>query len=245
MGNKRNRRSRRHETQSLDRGWSEAQVETPMKGNETLTNVSTVIQEPLCENENRSNLIEPSQISNEIQVWTENFEQKNNDRIMKMREEMENKFDAILKEIRTNKTISTITNPRSEVDGMQNSQPSGSKSIRCNGVDASNVENSDTEDEDDQPLRASQMHELRNAARPNYQNIQNMNETTVSNEDSEEKDYHMVTGAKRQLHRQSSQNFQSLNDTLGSHADQTASTVTNKPLDPLNQIALAIEKLAN
>ena len=31
-----------------------------------------------------------------------------------MREEMENKFDAILKEIKTNKTTTTITNPRSE-----------------------------------------------------------------------------------------------------------------------------------
>ena len=54
---------------------SETQVETPMQGNETLTNVSTVIQEPLGENENRSSLIEPSQISNKIHVWTENFEQ--------------------------------------------------------------------------------------------------------------------------------------------------------------------------
>ena len=90
MGNKRNRRSRRLETPSPDRELSEPQVETPMQGNETLTNVSTVIQGPLGENENRSSLIEPSQISNEIQVWTENFEQKNNDRIMKMREEMEN-----------------------------------------------------------------------------------------------------------------------------------------------------------
>ena len=95
MENKRNRRSRRHETPSPDRKLSEAQIETPMQGNETLTTVSTVIQEPLGENENRSSLIEPSQISNEIKVWTENFEQKNNDRIMKMREEMENKFYAI------------------------------------------------------------------------------------------------------------------------------------------------------
>ena len=246
MRNKRNRRFRRHETPSLDRELSEAQVETPMHGNETLTNVSTVIQEPLGENENRSNLIEPSQISNEIQVWTENFEQKNNDRIMKMREEMENKFDAILKEIRTNKTTSTITNPRSEVDGMQNSQPSGSKSIRSNGVHASNIESSDTGDEDNHPLRASQMHELRNPARPIHQNIQNVNETIVSNEDSEEEeDHHMVTGANRQLQIQSSQNPQSLNDTIGSHADQTASLLTYKPLDPVNKIAPAIEKLAN
>ena len=55
----------------------------------------------------------------------------------------------------------------------------------------------------------------------------------------------MVTGANRQLHRQSSQNPQSLNDTVGSHADQTTSTLTNKPLDPVHQIAQAIEKLAN
>ena len=245
MGNKRNRRSRRHETPSPERELSETQVETPMQGNETLTNVSTVIQEPLGENENRSSLIEPSQISNEIQVWTENFEQKNNDRIMKMREEMENKFDAILKEIRTSKTTSTITNPRSEINGMQNSQPSGSKSIRSNGVHASNIENSDTENEDDHPLRASDMRELRNPARPLCQNEPNLDGTIISEGDSEEEDYHMVTGVGRQLHRQSSQNPQSLNDTVGSYADQTTSPLTNKPLDPVNQIAQAIEKLAN
>ena len=218
MGNKRNRRSRRHETPSPDRDLSEEQVETPMQGNETLTNVSTVIQEHLGENESRSNLIEPSQISNEIQVWTEDFEQKNNDSIMKMREEMESKFDAILKETRTNKTTSTITNPRCESDGIQNS------------AITSNIENSDTEDEDDHPLRASEMHEPRSHARLIHQYIPKINETIVSNDDSQEEDYHKVTGANRQLHRQSSKNPQSLNDTVGSHADQTTSTLTNKSL---------------
>ena len=52
----------------------------------------------------------------------------------------------------------------------------------------------------------------------------------------------MVTGANRQLHRQ---NSQKLNDTVGSHADHNVSNSTAKPLDPVNQIALAIEKLAN
>ena len=42
------------------------------------------------------------QISNEIQAWIENFEQKIKDKMMKMREEMENKFEAISKGIRTN-----------------------------------------------------------------------------------------------------------------------------------------------
>ena len=55
----------------------------------------------------------------------------------------------------------------------------------------------------------------------------------------------MVTGAKKPLHRQSSQNTQLLNDTLGSHADRNTSTSTKKPLNPVNQIAQAIEKLAN
>ena len=68
MGNKRNRRSRRHKTPSPDRDLSETQVETPMQGNEILNNVSTVIQEPLGKNESRSQLIEPSQVSNEIQA---------------------------------------------------------------------------------------------------------------------------------------------------------------------------------
>ena len=119
-----------------------------------------------------------------------------------MREETENKFEAILKEKRTNKSASTITNPRSEI--TQNSQPSGSKSNRSNEVHAFKMGYSDTEDEDDHPLRASEMRELRNPARPVYQNIPNLNETIVSNEDSEEEDYHMVTGANRQLHGQNS-----------------------------------------
>ena len=86
--------------------------------------------------------------------------------------------------------MSTITNPRSETNGTQNSQPSGSKSIRSRGVGPSNVENSDTEDEDDNPLRASEIHELRNPGRPVYQNIPILDETIVSNEYSEEEDHH-------------------------------------------------------
>ena len=38
---------------------------------------------------------------------------------MKMREKMVNKLEAILKGIITNKSASTITNPRSEINGTQ------------------------------------------------------------------------------------------------------------------------------
>ena len=113
------------------------------------------------------------------------------------------------------------------------------------GVHASENDNSDFENEDNHPIRASNMHELRNPAKPFCQNRFELDETIVSKEDSEEEDYHMVTGANRPLHRQSSPNPQSLNDTTGSHADQNLTTSTTTPLDPVNQIALAIEKLAN
>ena len=98
MGNKRNRRSRMLETPSPERESSEVQIETPYQGNVTLTNVNVQSQESLGEGDLRPQLVESSQISNEIQAWTEIFEQKNNDGITKMREEMENKLDAILME---------------------------------------------------------------------------------------------------------------------------------------------------
>ena len=108
-----------------------------------------------------------------------------------MREEMENKFEAVLKEIRTNKSVSTKTNPGSDLNGTQNSQPSGSINDKYIAVHASNSENSDTEDED-HPLRASELYELRNSARTVYQNIPNFDKAINSNEDFEEEDYHTL-----------------------------------------------------
>ena len=175
------------ETPSDDRDLSNIQVETPNQGNENLTNLNTAVLESLGRDETRLQLVKPSQISNEIQAWTE---QRYNDRIIKMREEIENKFEAILKEIRTSKHASTIANPRSETNGNQNSQPSGSKNDRSNGVHASNGEISKTEDKGDHPLRASDMRELTNPARPLYENAPNLDETIISEEDSEQEDYY-------------------------------------------------------
>ena len=74
-----------------------------------MTKFNTVVQESLGDNNPGNQLTEPSQISNEIQTWTQILEQKNNDRIEKMREEMDNKFEAILREKKTNENASTVT----------------------------------------------------------------------------------------------------------------------------------------
>ena len=49
-------------------------------------------------------------IHGEIQSWTKIFGQKINDRINEMREEIENKLDGILMEIKTIKSTSMATN---------------------------------------------------------------------------------------------------------------------------------------
>ena len=141
------------------------------------------------------------------------MEQKNNDRIEKMREEMENKLEMILKEIKSNKSASTVTNPGSEINKNRDPQTSGSKTNRSIGVHASNNENSDSEN-DDYPLRASKMRNLRHPVRPIFHNESDVDVTINPDDESdaeEVEDYHMVTGANRQLHRQSSQK---LNDTV-------------------------------
>ena len=64
---------------------SKTQAVTPNQCFDTLTNVTSDVQESLSGDDLRHQLIELSQISNTIQLMTENLTQKNNDRIMKRR----------------------------------------------------------------------------------------------------------------------------------------------------------------
>ena len=155
-----------------------------------MINFDNVVQESLGANPSGSQLTEPSTSNNEIQAWSQIIEQKTNDRIEKMREEMENKLDTILKEIRSSKSISTVTNPRSENIENLDPQPSGSKSYRPTGVRASGNDSFDSENEDNHSVRASDMHELKEPAKPFCQNRFELDETLVSSEDSDEEDYH-------------------------------------------------------
>ena len=76
MGNKRNRRSRRLETPSPDREVEVTQIETPKTGNEALIDLSNVVQRNSGENSSENQLTEPSQMSKEMQVWTQIVEQR-------------------------------------------------------------------------------------------------------------------------------------------------------------------------
>ena len=170
---------------------SETRVDSSETGNITLTNSNLDVQENLSEPNLENQLREPSQISDEIQVWTQIVERKNTERMEEMREEMDNKLEAILKEIKNNKGASMTTNPRSDINEIQVPQPSGSRIDPPIGVHASNKENSDSEN-DDYPLRASKMKDLKHPAKPLFRSESDVDVTIHSDEESEAEieDYH-------------------------------------------------------
>ena len=74
---------------------------------------------------------------------------------------MENKLVAIRMEIKTSKSTSMTTNPRSEINEIE-----------------------------DIPLKASEMRDLRHPAKPIHQNATTLDATVIFNEESDEEDYH-------------------------------------------------------
>ena len=65
---------------------------------------------------------------------------------LKLREEIDDKFETFSREIKNNRSVSTITNPRSETNDAQETQQSGSKTNKSIGVHASNNVYSDLEE---------------------------------------------------------------------------------------------------
>ena len=114
----------------------------------TLTNSNLNVQETSGEPNLENQLRKPSQVSDEIQVWTQIVERKNSLRTEKMREEMDSNLEAVLKEIEYNRSASTVRNPKSDANEIQEPQPSGFRIDPCIGVHASNNENSDSENDD-------------------------------------------------------------------------------------------------
>ena len=102
---------------------------------------------------------------------------------------MDNRLQTIQKDIRTNKIASTTTNTRSETLELQHFHSSELETDWSIRVRASNLENSDSENEDNS-LRPSGMKNLRHPAKPLYKSDLDLDATIVSNEDSEEDDCH-------------------------------------------------------
>ena len=99
MGNKRNRRSRKVESQSSDR--EECTSETSFtQGNVTLVDISENINDIFDRNLG-SELTEPSQTSYEIEASPQRSSEQNSHKMTQIEQQLNSKFEEMLKEIRT------------------------------------------------------------------------------------------------------------------------------------------------
>ena len=75
-----------------------------LQGNATLTNVSENVNNAFDRNLG-SELTEPSQISNEIEIISQRLSEENSNKMTQIEHQLNSKFEEILKEIRANKTV--------------------------------------------------------------------------------------------------------------------------------------------
>ena len=237
MGNKRNRRSRRGQSPSLERELSASEIETS-QGNETVIetlsnfeNVSSVRDEEIA-------LDSGTQNENEMQVWTQRITDKTNKEVTNLRKGMDEKLENILKEMKNNRRTQSVPNRRYREQNTPRAGTSKYISNEDGEENASEPENQECGIQDN-PFRPSNLNELRTPMQPLSIQNNDLNDSVVINEDRTQEDYHMVTGATKPLHRQSS------NNTTTTHNEHLIAEPLNIQQDPINQIAMAIEKLAS
>ena len=126
-------------------------------------------------------------------------------------EQLNNKFEEILKEIRTNKNCIVLT----DEEDAENNQPGPSK-YRNKGLRIKHASNSTSDKNKNQDDRfyPSQMSELRQQYTPLGIAEATLDETIIINENRQERvDHHMVTGPTKNILRQSSTNSNTTNNT--------------------------------
>ena len=186
--NKRNRRSRRGQSPSLERELSTSEIETS-QGNETVIetlsnfeNVSSVRDEEIA-------LDSGTQNENEMQIWTQRISDKTNKEVATLRKEMDEKLEKILKQMKNNRRTQSVPNRRYR---EQNTPKAGTSKYTSNEdgeENASEPENQECEIQDN-PFRPSNLNELRTPIQPlSIQNI-DLNDSVVINEDRTGEDYH-------------------------------------------------------
>ena len=237
MGNKRNRRPRRGQSPSLERELSASEKETS-QGNETVIETLSNFENVSSVRDEEISLDSGTQNENEMQIWTQRITDKTNKEVTNLRKEMDEKLEKILKEMKNNRRTQSVPNRRYR---EQNTPKAGTSKYISNEdgeENASEPENQECEMQDN-PFRPSNLSELRTPMQPlSIQNI-DLNDSVVINEDRTGEDYHMVTGSTKPLHRQNS------NNTTITHNEHLIAEPLNIQQDPVNQIAMAIEKLAN
>ena len=184
MVKRKNRRTGRNESQSPER--DENMSETSLlEGNATLTkdseNVNNVFDWNLG-----SELTEPSQISNEIEIITQRLSEQNNTKMTQIEHQLKSKFEEILEEIRTNKNYNATT----DEEDVESRQP-GTSNPKTKGLRSKHASNMIIERDQDDRFYSSEISELRQSYIPIGIANETLDETIIINENrQEEADHH-------------------------------------------------------
>ena len=186
MGNGKNRRTRRTESQSPERDENMSKTSL-LQGNATLTNVSENVNNVFDRNLG-SEPTEPSQISNEIEIITQRLSEQNNDKMTKIEHRLNSKFEEILKEIRTNKNYTATT----DEEDVESRQP-GPSNPKTKGRRSKHASSTTIERDQNDRFYPSEMSELRQP----YTSIgianETLDETIIINENRQENTDHHTT----------------------------------------------------
>ena len=185
MGNKRNRRTRRNESQSPER--DENMSETSLlQGNATLTNVSENVNNVFDRNLG-SELTEPSQIRNEIEIIDQSLSEQNSNKMTQIEHQLNCKFEEILEEIRTNKNYNTTT----DEEDVESRQP-GPSNPKPKGLRSRHASNMTIERDQDDRFYSSEMSELRQPYTPIGIANETLDETIIINENRQDNADHYI-----------------------------------------------------
>ena len=218
MGNKRNRRSRRVESQSPDRDENTSETSFT-QGNAASVDVSENVDNILDRNLG-SELTEPSQISNGKEAINQRLSEQNSSKMTQLEQQLNSKFEEILKEIRPNRESNLIN----DEDDAENNRPSTSNSENkhLRRKHASNIE-IDKHKNQDNRFQLSEMYELRQPSTTFGVANETLEDTIKIKENRQETDYqimtrgvgladyHMVTGPTKNILRQSSNHSNNYN----------------------------------
>ena len=187
-GNKRNRRSRRVESQSSDRDKNTSETSFT-QGNATLVEVSKNVN--IFDRNLGSELTEPSQISNEIKAITQRLSDQNNHTMTQIDQQLNSNLEEILKGIRSNKK----SNLANDEEDAEDNRPSTSnpKNKHLGRKHASNNE-IDKERNQDNRFQSSEIYEVGQPSTSFGVANETLDDTIITNENRQEAEFHMMTG---------------------------------------------------
>ena len=185
MGNRKIRRTRRNESQSPERDENLSETRL-LQGNAKLTNVSENVNNVFDRNLG-SELTEPSQISNEIEIITQRLSEQNNNKMTQIEHQLNSKFEQIFKEIRTNKNYNVTT----DEEDVESRQP-GPSNPKTKGLRSKHASNKSIERDQDDLFYSSEMSELRQPYTPIGFTNETLDETMKINENRQENADHHI-----------------------------------------------------